>query len=146
MDAELPADQLECTLAIIKPDAVERGLTGVIIKRIEDERFTIAGMRLVRLTKREAEGFYAVHRERPFFSALTDFMSSGPAVVLALQGEAAISRWRLLMGATNPSEAESDTLRRLYGSSIDRNATHGSDAPETAAFEVSYFFAGSDFI
>jgi len=146
MEAELPADQLECTLAIIKPDAVERGLIGVIVKRIEDERFTIAGMRLVRLTKREAEGFYAVHRARPFFSALTDFMSSGPAVVLALQGEAAISRWRLLMGATNPSEAGPDTLRRLYGSSIDRNATHGSDAPETAAFEIGYFFAGSDFI
>ena len=146
MEAELPADQLECTLAIIKPDAVERGLIGVIVKRIEDERFTIAGMRLVRLTKREAEGFYAVHRARPFFSDLTDFMSSGPAVVLALQGEAAISRWRLLMGATDPSEAEPETLRRLYGSSIDRNATHGSDAPETAAFEIGYFFAGSDFI
>ena len=146
MEPESAAVPLECTLAIIKPDAVARGLTGVIIKRIEDERFTITGMRLVHLTKREAEGFYAVHRARPFFGALTDFMSSGPAVVLALQGESAISRWRQLMGATNPTEAEPDTLRRLYGSSIDRNATHGSDAPETAAFEVGYFFAGSEFI
>ena len=146
MEPALPAVQVECTLAIIKPDAVERGLTGVIIKRIEDERFRIVGMRLVHLTKRQAEGFYAVHRARPFFGALTDFMSSGPAVVLALQGESAISRWRQLMGATNPTEAEPDTLRRLYGSSIDRNATHGSDAPETAAFEVGYFFAGSEFI
>ena len=146
MEPESAAEQLQSTLAIIKPDAVERGLTGVIIKRIEDERFTIIGMRLVHLTKREAEGFYAVHRARPFFGALTDFMSSGPAVVLALQGEAAISRWRQLMGATNPAEADPDTLRRLYGSSIDRNATHGSDAPQTAAFEVGYFFAGSEFI
>ena len=146
MEPALPAVQVECTLAIIKPDAVERGLTGVIIKRIEDERFRIVGMRLVHLTKRQAEGFYAVHRARPFFGALTDFMSTGPAVVLALQGESAISRWRQLMGATNPTEAEPDTLRRLYGSSIDRNATHGSDAPETAAFEVGYFFAGSEFI
>jgi nucleoside-diphosphate kinase len=146
MEPESAAEQLQSTLAIIKPDAVERGLTGVIIKRIEDERFTIIGMRLVHLTKREAEGFYAVHRARPFFGALTDFMSSGPAVVLALQGEAAISRWRQLMGATNPAEADPDTLRRLYGSSIDRNATHGSDAPQTAAFEVGYFFEGSEFI
>ena len=146
MEPELSAVQLECTLAIIKPDAVEGGLTGVIIKRIEDERFTIMGMRLVHLTKREAEGFYAVHRARPFFDALTDFMSSGPAVVLALRGESAISRWRQLMGATNPTEAEPDTLRRLYGASIDRNATHGSDAPDTAASEVGYFFAGSELI
>ena len=146
MEPALPAVQVECTLAIIKPDAVERGLTGVIIKRIEDERFRIVGMRLVHLTKRQAEGFYAVHRARPFFGALTDFMSTGPAVVLALQGKSAISHWRQLMGATNPAEAEPDTLRRLYGSSIDRNATHGSDAPETAAFEVGYFFAGSEFI
>ena len=146
MEPESAAEQLQSTLAIIKPDAVERGLTGVIIKRIEDERFTIIGMRLVHLTKREAEGFYAVHRARPFFGALTDFMSSGPAVVLALQGEAAISRWRQFMGATNPAEADPDTLRRLYGSSIDRNATHGSDAPQTAAFEVGYFFEGSEFI
>ena len=146
MEPESAAVPLECTLAIIKPDAVARGLTGVIIKRIEDERFTITGMRLVHLTKREAEGFYAVHRARPFFGALTDFMSSGPAVVLALQCESAISRWRQLVWATIPTEAEPDTLRRLYGSSIDRNATHGSDAPETAAFEVGYFFAGSEFI
>ena len=146
MKTEATAERSECTLAIIKPDAVERGLTGVIIKRIEDERFTIAGMRLVRLTKRQAEGFYAVHHARPFFSGLTEFMSSGPVVVLALQGESAISRWRTLMGATDPIEAAPDTLRRLYGSSIDRNATHGSDALETAAFEVGYFFAGSEFI
>ena len=133
---------MQRTLAIIKPDAVERHLTGAIVQRIEAAEFRIRAMRTVRMTKREAEGFYAVHRARPFFESLTDFMSSGPAVVLALEAPDAILRWRRLMGATDPAEAERDTLRREFGSSIERNATHGSDAPETAAFEVGYFFRG----
>ena len=133
---------MQRTLAIIKPDAVERRLTGAILQRIEEAEFRIRAMRLVKLSKREAEGFYAVHHERPFFDSLTDFMSSGPVVVLALEAPDAIARWRRLMGATDPGEAERETLRREYGSSIERNATHGSDAPETAAFELGYFFCG----
>ena len=135
---------MQRTLAIIKPDAVERGLIGAIIQRIEDAEFRIRAMRLVRLSKGDAEGFYAVHRERPFFGDLTDFMSSGPAVIMALEAPDAIARWRRLMGATNPGEAERETLRREYGSSIERNATHGSDASETAAFEIGYFFRAVD--
>ena len=135
---------MQRTLAIIKPDAVERGLIGAIIQRIEDAEFRVRAMRLVRLSKGDAEGFYAVHRERPFFGDLTDFMSSGPAVVMALEAPDAIARWRRLMGATDPGEAERETLRREYGSSIERNATHGSDAPETAAFEIGYFFRPVD--
>ena len=133
---------MQRTLAIIKPDAVERRLTGAIIQRIEEAEFRIQAMRLVHLSKPEAEGFYAVHHERPFFDSLTDFMSSGAVVVLALEAPDAIARWRRLMGATDPGEAERETLRREYGSSIERNATHGSDAPETAAFELGYFFRG----
>lgn len=135
---------MQRTLAIIKPDAVERRLTGAILQRIEEAEFRIRAMRLVQLSKREAEGFYAVHHERPFFDSLTDFMSSGPVVVLALEAPDAIARWRRLMGATDPGDAERETLRREYGSSIERNATHGSDAPETAAFELGYFFRGVD--
>ena len=133
---------MQRTLAIIKPDAVERRLTGAILQRIEEAEFRVRGMRLVQISKHDAEGFYAVHRERPFFDSLTDFMSSGPAVVLVLEAPDAIARWRRLMGATDPGDAERETLRREYGSSIERNATHGSDAPETAAFEVGYFFRG----
>jgi nucleoside-diphosphate kinase len=133
---------MERTLAIIKPDAVADQLTGPIIKRIEDAGFTIRAMRLVRLSCKDAEGFYAVHRERPFFKSLTEFMSSGPAIVMALEAEAAIGRWRALMGATDPAKAEAGTIRRDFGASIERNATHGSDAPETAAFELGYFFPG----
>ena len=133
---------MQRTLAIIKPDAVERRLTGAILQRIEEAEFRVRAMRLVQMSKRDAEGFYAVHRERPFFDSLTDFMSSGPAVVLALEAPDAIARWRRLMGATDPGEAERETLRREYGSSIERNATHGSDAPETAASELGYFFRG----
>jgi nucleoside-diphosphate kinase len=133
---------MERTLAIIKPDAVARQLTGPIIQRIEAAGFTIRAMRLVRLSSRDAEGFYAVHRERPFFGSLTAFMSSGPAVVLALEAEGAIARWRELMGATDPAKAVPGTIRRDFGSSIEKNATHGSDAPETAAFELGYFFPG----
>jgi len=136
---------MERTFAIIKPDAVRARLAGRIIQRIEDEGFQIRAMRLVSLSKREAEGFYAVHRERPFFSSLTAFMSSGPAVVLALEAPDAIRKWRTLMGATDPAKADAGTLRKEFGQSIENNATHGSDAPETAAFELSYFFPGIEF-
>jgi len=133
---------MEMTFAIIKPDAVRARVAGQIIQRIQDEGFQIRAMRLVNLTKREAEGFYAVHRERPFFSSLTTFMSSGPAIVLALDAPDAIKKWRTLMGATDPAKADAGTLRKQFGASIENNATHGSDAPETAAFELAYFFPG----
>src|SRR5262245_48502782 len=133
---------MERTFAIIKPDAVKRRLAGRILQRIEDEGFTIRALKLMHLTKAEAEGFYYVHRERSFFGQLTDFMSSGPAIVMALEAPDAIRKWRDLMGATDPAKAEAGTLRREFGESIERNATHGSDAPETAAFELGYFFAG----
>lgn len=133
---------MERTLAIIKPDAVANRHAGAILQRIESGGFALRGMRLVHLTRAEAEGFYAVHRDRPFFDSLTGFMSSGPAVVLALEGDDAIRRWRELMGATDPARAEPGSLRREFGSSIERNATHGSDAPETAATELAYFFRG----
>jgi len=136
---------MERTLAIIKPDAVSRRLAGRIVQRIEEAGFEILAMRLVRLNRAQAEGFYAVHRERPFFKSLTEFMSSGPAIVLALQAPDAIRRWRDLMGATDPAKADAGTLRKEFGASIERNATHGSDAPETAAFELGYFFPGVDF-
>lgn len=136
----------ERTLAIIKPDAVQRRLIGRIIQRIEEAGFQIRGMRRVHLSKREAEGFYAVHRDRPFFGSLTSFMSSGPAVVLVLETANAIMKWRTLMGATDPAKADVGTLRKEFAESIERNATHGSDAPETAAFEIGYFFAGVDLI
>lgn len=136
---------MERTLAIIKPDAVSRRLTGRILQRIEATGFEIRAMRMVRLTRAEAEGFYDVHRERPFFSSLTAFMSSGPAVVLALEAPDAIRKWRDLMGATDPANAEPGTLRREFGASIERNATHGSDGPGTAAFELGYFFPGVEF-
>ena len=136
---------MERTFAIIKPDAVRRHLTGRILQRIEDAGFTIRAMRLQHLTKKEAEGFYAVHRERPFFGSLTDFMSSGPAVLLALEAPDAIRKWRTLMGATDPAKADPGTLRKDFGESIEFNATHGSDAPDTAAFELGYFFPGIEF-
>jgi nucleoside-diphosphate kinase len=133
---------MERTLAIIKPDAVSSRATGRIIQRIEEAGFQIRAMRMLHLSTREAEGFYAVHRERPFFASLTKFMSSGPVVVLALEAEDAIKKWRTLMGATDPAKADSGTLRKEFGRSIENNATHGSDAPETAAFELGYFFPG----
>jgi len=133
---------MQLTFAIIKPDAVAARNTGRILQRIEAEGFQIRAMRLVHLTQKEAEGFYAVHRERPFFPSLTKFMSSGPAVVLALEAPDAIKKWRTLMGATDPAKAEAGTLRKEYGKSIENNATHGSDAEETAAFELGYFFPG----
>jgi nucleoside-diphosphate kinase len=132
----------ERTLAIIKPDAVDRRLAGKIIERIEAEGFQIRAMRRVSLTRAQAEGFYAVHRQRPFFGSLAAFMSSGPSIVMVLEAPSAIAKWRTLMGATDPAKAEAGTLRREFAESIERNATHGSDAPETAAFEIGYFFAG----
>ena len=136
----------ERTFAIIKPDAVERRLVGQILARIESAGFGIVAMRLARLTRADAEGFYAVHRDKPFFGSLTAFMSSGPCVVMALEADDAIQRWRDLMGATDPARAEPDTLRKVFGTSIERNVTHGSDAPETAAVELGYFFAGLDLL
>ena len=135
---------MQTTFAIIKPDAVKAGYTGKIIQRIEEAGFRILAMQLRQLSVRDAEGFYAVHRERPFFNSLTAFMSSGPVVVLALEAPDAIKKWRTLMGATDPAKAEAGTLRKEFGASIENNATHGSDAPETAAFELGYFFPGID--
>jgi nucleoside-diphosphate kinase len=135
---------MEQTLAIIKPDAVKAKHTGAIIQRIEAAGFQIRAMRLLHLSTAQAEGFYAVHRARPFFGSLTTFMSSGPVVVLALEAPDAIKQWRALMGATDPAKAESGTLRKEFGASIETNATHGSDAPETAAFELGYFFPGME--
>jgi nucleoside-diphosphate kinase len=135
---------MERTFAIIKPDAVKARLAGKILARIEEAGFTIKAMRLQHLSKKEAEGFYAVHSQRPFFSGLTDFMSSGPCIVLALEAPDAITKWRTLMGATDPAKAEPGTMRRDFGASIEANATHGSDAPETAAFELGYFFRGME--
>lgn len=133
---------MERTFAMIKPDATARGLSGKILSRIEEEGFGVLGMRLVHMSKAQAEGFYAVHRERPFFGDLTTFMSSGRTVVLALEREDAIKHWRDVMGATNPAEAEPGTIRAEFGESIERNSTHGSDAPDTAAFELGYWFPG----
>ena len=133
---------MELTFAIIKPDAVKARHTGRIIQRIEESGFTIRAMQLRYLSAKEAEGFYAVHRERPFFASLTRFMSSGPCVVMALEATDAIRKWRTLMGATDPAKADAGTLRNEFGASIENNATHGSDAPETAAFELGYFFPG----
>jgi len=136
----------ERTLAIVKPDGVAAGKVGRVIARIEAERLSIVGLRLVRLSRAEAEGFYAVHRQRPFFSALTAFMSSGPAVAMVLEGEGAIARWREVMGATDPAKASEGTLRRELAENIERNVVHGSDAPETAAFEIGYFFRGMEIL
>ena len=133
---------MQTTFAIIKPDAVKAGHTGKIIQRIEEAGFRIRAMQLRHLSERDAQGFYAVHRERPFFASLTSFMSSGPVVVLALEAPDAIKKWRALMGATDPAKADAGTLRKEFGTSIEINATHGSDAPETAAFELGYFFPG----
>ena len=135
---------MERTLAIIKPDAVRARVAGRILARIEDGGFAIRGLRFEHLTKKEAEGFYAVHRERPFFASLTDFMSSGPCVVMCLEAPDAIKKWRTLMGATDPAKADANTMRKDFGTSIEFNATHGSDAPETAAFELGYFFRGME--
>ena len=132
---------VEHTLSIIKPDAVSAGLIGEIIRRLEQEKFRIVAMKMVRLSLAEAEGFYAVHRQRPFFQSLTRFMTEDRVVVMVLEAEDAIRRLREVMGATNPAQAAEGTLRKIYGSSIEHNVIHGSDAPETARFEIGYFFS-----
>ncbi len=132
---------MEQTLVIVKPDAVARSLIGEIIRRFEAEKLIIRGLKMVLLEQREAEGFYQVHRERPFFSSLTRFMASGPCVVMVLEGEGAIQRVRQLMGATDPHQAEEGTLRRDFATSIEKNVVHGSDSAESAAFEIPYFFS-----
>ncbi len=132
------------TLAIVKPDGVEKGVAGKVIARIEDEGFRIVAMRLHRLSRAEAEGFYAVHNERPFFKDLVAFMTSGPVVLMCLERENAIAHWREVMGATDPAKAAPGTIRKLYATNIERNCSHGSDAPETAAFELGWFFRGSE--
>ncbi len=131
---------MERTLAIIKPDGVAKGLIGEVIKRFEKAGLRIVAMKMVWMSKKEAEGFYAVHRGKSFYDSLTNFMSSGPCVVLVLEGSQAIRKNRELMGATNPQEAAPGTIRREFAASIEQNIVHGSDAPETAAFEISYFF------
>lgn len=132
---------LETTLAIVKPDGVARGLVGNVLSRIEQAGLRIVALKMSRLSREQAAGFYAVHRERPFFGELVDFMSSGPVVLLLLEGEQAIARWRALMGATDPAKAEPGTIRHDLALSLGQNTVHGSDAPETAAFETAYFFS-----
>jgi len=129
------------TFGIIKPDAVRAGHTGSIIQRILDDGFKIRALKLIHMTRQQAEGFYAVHRERPFFSGLTEFMSSAPCVVMALEKESAVKSWRDLMGATDPEKAGAGTLRKDFGGSVGENAVHGSDSDENAAIEISYFFS-----
>ncbi len=135
---------MERTFAIIKPDAVERNLIGKILERIESQGFKIVAMKRTLLSKAQAEGFYDVHKERPFFPSMTSTMSSGPVVLLVLEKENAIPDWRKLMGATNPADAEEGTIRKMYADNIENNIVHGSDAPETAKFEIGYFFPGMD--
>ena len=137
---------MERTLTIIKPDSLEAQNAGKILARIYAEGFKVVGIKKLYMSKVEAEGFYYVHKERPFFGELTDFMSSGPCIVMVLEAAGAIKKWRDLMGATNPAEADEGTLRKEFGSSIGENATHGSDAPETAAFEIPYFFSGLELL
>jgi len=134
------AEQGNLTFGIIKPDAVRGGKTGAIIQRITDGGFRVRALKLIQMTLAEAEGFYAVHKERPFFSELTQFMSSAPCVVMALEKEGAVQAWRDLMGATDPAKADDGTLRKEFGASVGENATHGSDSDENAAIEVAYFF------
>jgi len=131
---------LERTLSIIKPDGVEKKVVGEILSRFEKNGLNIVAMKRIKLTKSDAEGFYAVHRERPFFGSLTDFMSRGPIVVLVLEGENAIAKNRQIMGATNPEEADEGTIRKDFATNIEENTVHGSDAPETAEYEINYFF------
>lgn len=135
---------MERTLAIVKPDGVAAGVIGEVVKRIEQEGLRIIGMRMEHLTRSKAEGFYYVHRERPFFQGLMEFMTSGPVLLMTLEGENAIKRWRTLMGATNPENADPGTIRRDMATNIERNVVHGSDAPDTASFEVNYFFVGTE--
>ena len=131
---------MQQTLSIIKPDGGAKGLVGEVIRRIEKQGLKIKALKLIQMTKPQAQGFYAVHKERPFFNSLTDFMTSGPVVVMILEGENAIARWREMMGATNYKDAAEGTIRREFATDIEKNVVHGSDAPETAAFETAYFF------
>lgn len=131
---------MERTLSIIKPDGVSRGIIGEVIKRLEENGLKIIAMKMIRMSKRQAQGFYAVHKERPFFESLTDFMSSGPAVVMILEGENVITRYREIMGATDYREADEGTIRKDFATDIEKNVVHGSDSPESAGFEMDYFF------
>ncbi|PID76054.1 MAG: nucleoside-diphosphate kinase [Deltaproteobacteria bacterium] len=133
---------MERTFAIIKPNAFAEGNAGKILSRIYEEGFTVVGLKKLFMDKSEAEGFYFVHKGKPFFDSLIDFMSSGPCIVMVLEAEDAIKKWRELMGATNPADATEGSLRKLYGASLGQNGTHGSDSPEAAAFEIGYFFSG----
>lgn len=134
------------TLSIVKPDGVKKGVVGEVIRRFENEGIGVVAMRMLRLTKKQAEGFYDVHRERPFFASLTDFMSSGPIVVMVLEGDDVIARNRKIMGATDPAKADKGTLRADFAGSIEQNIVHGSDAPETASTEIRYFFSDLDIV
>lgn len=136
---------MEKTFAIIKPDAVSRNITGKIISKIEEEGFKIVAMKKIWLTKKEAEGFYAVHKGKPFFESLTDYMSSGPCIAMVLEKENAIADWRKLMGATNPANAEPGTIRKEFALDVEKNSVHGSDAKETAEYEIAYFFSKLEF-
>lgn len=136
---------MERTFAAIKPDVISRNLTGRIISKIEENGFSIAAMKKLWLTKKQAEGFYAVHRGKPFFDSLTNYMSSGPCIVMVLAKKDAIASWRKLMGATNPANAEPGTIRKEFAVNLEQNSVHGSDAPETAAFEMRYFFSELEF-
>ena len=138
--------QLERTLAIIKPDAVSRSVAGEILSLIEQNGFRVRGTKMLRLSRAAAEGFYAVHRGKPFFAGLIDFMTEGPVIVMALEREDAIAKWREVMGATNPANAAEGTIRRRFGTAVDRNCTHGSDAPETARAEIAWFFAETELL
>ena len=137
---------MERTLSIIKPDAVSRNLSGAILKMIQDAGLKVVATKMIQLSKAQAEGFYAVHKERPFFGSRVGFMISGPVVVSILEGDDAIARYRKLMGATNPANAEEGTIRKTYALDIEKNSVHGSDAPETAAFETSYFFSALEMV
>lgn len=137
---------MERTFGIIKPDAVAAGHVGAILQKIEEAGFKVRGLRMLRLSQNQAEGFYAVHKERPFFSSLVTFMTEGPVVVMVLERENAVAEWRKLMGATNPANAEPGTLRKLFAESIERNSVHGSDAPETAAQEIPFFFTSAELL
>ena len=137
---------MERTFAIIKPDAVAAGQTGEILAVVQKAGFRVVGMKMKRLSQREAEGFYAVHKERPFYASLVKFMTEGPVVVMVLEAEGAIQKWRDTMGATNPANAAEGTIRKSFAASIERNCVHGSDAPETAAVEIPFFFAASELL
>ena len=134
------------TLAIIKPDAISRNLIGKIVERIEAEGIKIVAMKMIKMTKEQAKGFYYVHKEKPFYESLTDFMSSGPCVVMVLEGDDVINRYRKLMGATDPTKAEPGTLRKEFATDVEKNAVHGSDSPESAEFEIRYFFSQLEII